>query len=86
MLGVMWLQRRHRPPLLHVVGLEESAERRGALADLLPANIAARLDERVEDGLYAGYGLKHVKRLVEEARRFPLMGATEVGRSRPCAG
>jgi hypothetical protein len=23
-------------------------------------------DERIEDGLYAGYGIKHVKKLVED--------------------
>jgi hypothetical protein len=32
-------------------------------------------DERIEDGLYAGYGLKHVKRLLED----PVKGGIAVG-------
>jgi hypothetical protein len=32
-------------------------------------------DERVEDGLYAGYGLKHVKRLIED----PVRGGIAAG-------
>jgi hypothetical protein len=30
------------------------------------ATVRWSFDERVEDGLYAGYGLKHVKRLIED--------------------
>ncbi len=30
------------------------------------ATVRWSFDERVEDGLYAGYGLKHMQRLVED--------------------
>ena len=30
------------------------------------ATVRWSFDERVEDGLYAGYGLKHVQRLIED--------------------
>ncbi len=39
------------------------------------ATVRWSFDERVEDGLYAGYGLKHVKRLVED----PVKGGIAVG-------
>jgi hypothetical protein len=39
------------------------------------ATVRWSFDERVEDGLYAGYGLKHVKRLVED----PIKGGITVG-------
>ena len=39
------------------------------------ATIRWSFDERIEDGLYAGYGIKHVKRLVED----PVKGGIAVG-------
>ncbi|MEP6625629.1 MAG: hypothetical protein ABJC79_14375 [Acidimicrobiia bacterium] len=39
------------------------------------ATVRWSFDERVEDGLYAGYGLKHVKRLVED----PVKGGIAIG-------
>jgi len=39
------------------------------------ATVRWSFDERVEDGLYAGYGLKHVQRLIED----PVKGGIAVG-------
>jgi hypothetical protein len=39
------------------------------------ATVRWSFDERVEDGLYAGYGLKHVKRLIED----PVKGGIATG-------
>ena len=39
------------------------------------ATVRWSFDERVEDGLYAGYGLKHVKKLIED----PVKGGIAIG-------
>jgi hypothetical protein len=39
------------------------------------ATVRWSFDERVEDGLYAGYGLKHVQRLIED----PVKGGIAAG-------
>src|SRR3954447_17644685 len=39
------------------------------------ATVRWSFDERIEDGLYAGYGLKHVQRLIED----PVKGGIAVG-------
>jgi hypothetical protein len=46
------------------------------------ARIRWSFDERVEDGLYAGYGLKHMQRLVED----PVRGGIADGDAATLAG
>jgi hypothetical protein len=47
----------------------------GRLVRRRVASIRWSFDERIEDGLYAGYGIKHVKKLVEE----PVKGGIAAG-------
>jgi hypothetical protein len=47
----------------------------GRLVRTRVATIRWTFDERIEDGLYAGYGIKHVKKLVED----PVKGGIAAG-------
>jgi hypothetical protein len=47
----------------------------GRLVRTRMATIKWTFDERIEDGLYAGYGIKHVKKLVED----PVKGGIAAG-------
>ena len=48
---------------------------RGALFVAHQDQLDLRVDERIEDGLYAGYGIKQVKKLLED----PVKGGIAAG-------